>query len=110
MTRIVNFHQVIDSVWFERVLCFLKSKYTLISMETFHEQYFFRKNIRNGCHITVDDGHKSFYEIIFPILKKHNVAASIYVSPKILKENANYWFQEVMKYDQISLSRLPLIC
>lgn len=106
MNRILNFHQVNDSMWFEDMICFLKSKYALISIESLHEFYLGRIKLKNSCHITVDDGDKSFYDVIFPVLKKHNVPASVYISPKICKEKSNYWFQEVKGYNQIELKRI----
>ncbi len=106
MNIIINIHSVNNSLWFETIICFLKSKYALIPVETLHEIYLGRIYIKNSCHITVDDGNKSFYDVIFPVLKKHHVPASVYVSPKICKEKSNYWFQEIQGYDQIELKRI----
>jgi peptidoglycan/xylan/chitin deacetylase (PgdA/CDA1 family) len=106
MNKIINFHIVNDGVWFDSILCLLKSKYKLITIESLHEFYIGSINLKNSCHITIDDGQKSFYDIIFPVLKKHNVPASVYVSPKICSEKSNYWFQEVIGYNQIELKRI----
>jgi peptidoglycan/xylan/chitin deacetylase (PgdA/CDA1 family) len=62
--------------------------------------------LNNSCHITIDDGDKSFYDIVFPILRKYNVPASIYISPKICKEESNYWFQEVADFNSLELKRI----
>jgi peptidoglycan/xylan/chitin deacetylase (PgdA/CDA1 family) len=103
MNKIINFHQVDDSIWFDRVISLLKSKYELITIDSLRNYYLKTENMKNICHITVDDGDKSFYEVMFPVLKKHKVPASIYVSPKICTDQLNYWFQEVEGYDQIRL-------
>lgn len=106
MNKIINFHLVNDIVWFENIVCYLKSKYVFITTEVLYEFYQGRINLKNSCHITIDDGDKSFYDVIFPVLKKHNIPASIYVSPKICIEESNYWFQEVNGYNQLELKRI----
>ena len=106
MNRVLNFHYVYDHEWFEEIICFLKSKYELISAETlldFHEGHI---HIKNTCHITIDDGEKSFHSVMFPILKKYNVPATLFISPKIINENVNYWFQEILEFDQIILKKI----
>ena len=106
MNSIMTFHWVDDSVWFDSVVCFLKSRYRLVSVESLYECHFTSKYPTNVCHITVDDGDKSFYEIIFPVLRKHKVQASLFVSPRICTERANFWFQEIEGYDENELKRI----
>jgi len=100
MNKIINFHLVNDIDWFDRMICFLKSRYEMIDIDTLFQYYSGNINLNNTCHITVDDGDKTFYDIIFPVLRKHNVPASLFVSPKICEEKLNYWFQEIEGYDE----------
>lgn len=97
---IINFHAVYDKDWIEKVLMFLKKNYNLITLEDLHHFYTNDKFLKNSCHITFDDGDESFYNIVFPLLQKHNIPVSIYVSPKIIKEQTNFWFQEIRNYDK----------
>lgn len=53
--------------------------------------------MRNACLITIDDGDKSFYNVIYPILKKYNVPAVLFVSPEAIINNNNFWFQEAKR-------------
>jgi peptidoglycan/xylan/chitin deacetylase (PgdA/CDA1 family) len=106
MNKILNFHLVNDGVWFENLVCYLKSKYKFIPLEILYEFYQGRVELKNVCHITVDDGNKAFYNVIFPVLKKHKVPASIYISPKICMEETNYWFQEIDGCNQLELKRI----
>lgn len=106
MNKIINFHSINDIDWFENMVCFLKSKYTFITTDVLNEFYQGRINLKNSCHITIDDGDKSFYEFIFPVLKKYNVPASLYVSPKICSERSNFWFQEIIGYNPLVLKRV----
>ena len=39
MNKIINFHVVNDREWFDGVICFLKSRYELISIEALYEAY-----------------------------------------------------------------------
>lgn len=103
MNKIINFHVVSDAFWFEKILLFLKSRYKMVSMQTLHEYMSGNIEANNLCHITVDDGDKSFYNNIYPVLKKHKVPASLFVSPKICEEKKNFWFQEIIGYDQEKL-------
>ena len=106
MNKILNFHFVNDSNWFERVVYLLKSKYELVNIERINEFYQGNTQLKNACHITVDDGDISFYDIIYPVLKKHKVPATLFVSPKICSEKTNYWFQEIEGCDPVILKQI----
>ena len=100
MNRILNFHLVNNMDWFERTILYIKSKFDLVSTDTLDLYYQGKVELKNAVHITVDDGDETFYRIIYPVLKKHQIPASLYVSPKIFKERINYWFQEIEGYDK----------
>ena len=70
MNKILNFHQVKDCVWFDEVVCYLKSKYVFVTTEDLYEFYKGQINLKNSCHITIDDGDKSFYNVIFSGFKE----------------------------------------
>jgi peptidoglycan/xylan/chitin deacetylase (PgdA/CDA1 family) len=98
MNRVINFHGISDGPWFERIINILKSKYSMLSIDEIEDMYYSDKKISNGCHLTFDDGDISFYNIVYPILKKHNLPATIFVSPNIIKNENNFWFQEIKDY------------
>src|SRR5690349_14391327 len=100
MNRIVNFHVVSDITWFEKLVVFLKNNYQMVSIDVVHDYMLGNTKCNNICHITVDDGDISFYKNIFPVLKKHNIPATLFVSPKICSETKNFWFQEIDDYDK----------
>jgi len=89
----------------ERVFLLLKRKYQLISLEELSDFYYKGVQLKNSCHITFDDGDVSFYETVLPILRKHNIPVSLYVSPYATKEQQNFWFQEIREYDKKLLSK-----
>ncbi len=96
---IINFHVLTDASWFESVILLLKSKYTLVDLSFFENLNNYEKK-KGFCHITFDDGDKTFYRLAYPILKKHNLPATIFVSPKSVISQENFWFQEVSNYDK----------
>lgn len=98
MTSILTFHTVTDGVWFEDVICWLKRRYRLLPIDRVSEFYARPSDCGQACHVTVDDGDRSFAEIMFPILVKHGVSASLFVSPKMCVEGKNFWFQEIGAY------------
>ena len=61
MCKIINFHDTKDSSWFEKTMVILKSKYNMISVKDLEKYYTKGQSLNNSCHITVDDGAKTFY-------------------------------------------------
>jgi peptidoglycan/xylan/chitin deacetylase (PgdA/CDA1 family) len=96
---IINFHVIKDIEWMERILLLLKRHYNFINLDELESFYYGNLKLKNACHITVDDGDKSVYNHLFPLIKKHNIPISIYVSPKSVKTGSNFWFQEIKGYD-----------
>lgn len=97
MNRVINFHKVSNSDWFEKVIVFLKDKYNMISAADIIGYYYNDVHMENACLITVDDGDMSSYKIIYPILRKHQIPAIFFISPEKMLRNGthrNFWFQE----------------
>lgn len=103
---IINFHAVYNTNWMEKVLRLLKNNYHIIPIQEVEKFYYDDHKINNVCHITFDDGDLSFYSKVFPLLKKYNIPASIYVSPLMAREQKNFWFQEIRGYDNKKLHQI----
>lgn len=97
--KVITFHDLWDAAWWDEAVGILKSKYELVKASDLQDYISGGKTLRNACHITFDDGDKSFYEVVYPVLKKHNVPATLFVSPTICKEGRNFWFQEMEGLD-----------
>ena len=106
MNKILNFYLVDNINWFDHTIAKIKKQYRMVDIDTLIAYYNREITLTNACHITVDDGDQTFYNIIYPILKKHQVPASLYVSPKVFKEKVNYWFQEVEGYHTDTLKKI----
>lgn len=103
---ILNFHAIKDPKWLENILLIIKRLYNPMSYEDLGDYYSKRKEIKHGCHITFDDGHISFYDTVFPLLQKYNIPASIFVSPNVISNRINFWFQEINDYDFENLNKI----
>ena len=107
--KIINFHDVRDINWFEKTILILKNKYKLISIEDLDNFFYNGKELNNCCHITIDDGDKTFYDIIYPVLKKHKIPATLYVSSKICTNSENFWFQEMRGFNELNIKEIIAI-
>lgn len=104
--RVINFHDVYNKNWFEQTLLILKRKYTIISIRELDDFFYKGKTLQNTCLITVDDGDKTFYEVMYPVLLKLQLPAILFVSPKIITNKENFWFQEIRHFDKIRLNKI----
>lgn len=84
-------HNEVDKKAFEQKLLWFKSKFNLISADQIREVLNGGTNIHNACMLSVDDGWRSTYDVIFPIMKKHNVPFTIFVSPTVTETGMNFW-------------------
>ena len=106
MAIILNLHCVHDPFWFENLIYFLKKNYNPVSLPELTSLYNIGNEQNNIFHLTIDDGDKTFYKVIFPILKKHKIPATIFVSPDSIINQTNFWFQEIIGYDKLKLLKI----
>jgi len=78
---------------FKREIKFLKSYFDIVSLDTAvdklkNQESFYRPAV---C-ITVDDGYKDNYDLLFPVLKNENIMATIFLSTGVIgTENMNWY-------------------
>lgn len=97
---VLAFHKEENSELFESILLALKARYSLLSAARLKQLLSEGVSTNNVCHITFDDGLESFYSVVFPLLKKYQVPASLFVSPEIISTGDNFWFQETEDYKE----------
>jgi peptidoglycan/xylan/chitin deacetylase (PgdA/CDA1 family) len=97
---VLVFHKEENGQLFESIILALKAKYTLVSLLKLESLLTGNSPLENICHISFDDGVRSFYTTIFPLLKKYQVPVSLFVSPDIITRETNFWFQEAAGYDE----------
>lgn len=66
---------------FEEQITYLKSKgYNTVTDQDIVDFYYNGKELpQNPIHITIDDGYESNYKFAYPILKKNNMKATIFI-------------------------------
>jgi peptidoglycan/xylan/chitin deacetylase (PgdA/CDA1 family) len=106
MVKVINLHKVTDTAWFNKLIILLKANYKLISSEALQEYYLNGKPIEKAIHITFDDGDRSFFNNAYPVLNKHKIPSSIFISPLVCEKGLNFWFQEIAGYNPLELQRI----
>jgi len=76
---------------FESQIKFLKDNFNVVSLSDAVEDL--KNDTVNGptAVITFDDGYQNNYEIAFPILKKYQVPATIYLTTKYIDSEETIW-------------------
>lgn len=97
---VLVFHQEENGQLFESIIVALQKRYRLVSIGELEQLLVQKQDTRNICHLSFDDGDISFYNAIFPVLKRYKVPASLFLSPDVISTNTNYWFQEVERFDE----------
>lgn len=99
-------HNETNANSFEKTVLWFKHNYNLISINELREFVYSGQDLRNSCMLSVDDGWRSTYDIIFPILKKHNIPFTIFVSPEITKTGKNFWYYTYQFCDETEIKNI----
>src|SRR5690625_8044501 len=105
MAKIINFHDIYDRPWFEDTLSVIQELDAVVPCPEIEQLYHGKKTSEKSAHLTLDDGHISTYTLIYPALKKRGLTASIFVSPKIIQDQTNFWYFESGDYDKEKLRK-----
>ncbi len=106
MSIVLNLHEVHDPIWLENIVYFLEKNYHLVGLQELISSSGNSNGQKATCHITVDDGDKTFYNVIYPVLKKRKIPATIFVSPYLVINRLNFWFQEIASFDKRKLLKV----
>lgn len=78
---------------FREHLDFIKTSKIEISVSLNNETESSKKQVM----ITFDDGHKSFFDIAFPILKEYKVPAIFFITPELMNSRKDFCSWEQLK-------------
>jgi peptidoglycan/xylan/chitin deacetylase (PgdA/CDA1 family) len=81
---------------FTKQIAFLKEAYNVLPLEIFIERLEKGKPLASrDIAITFDDGYADNYTFAYPILKKHNLPATIFVTTGYVGCNELFWWDKV---------------
>ncbi|MEE9442380.1 MAG: polysaccharide deacetylase family protein [candidate division Zixibacteria bacterium] len=73
---------------FERQMNYIKEFYNIVKPEELFEMLKTGSIIQNTAILTFDDGYQSVFEHAFPILRKLNIPAAIYITSRFIRDKA----------------------
>lgn len=79
---------------FGKHLAFLKKEFSIITLDEMVRRIARGQSVSRCCSITFDDGWKDTYEVAFPILKKYQVPASIFLATGYIGTDKWFWPEE----------------
>lgn len=102
---VLMYHRIIDKPFiyglspleFEKQIAYITKRFRVVSIDTLVEE------IKQGAvkpytiALTFDDGHYDFYENAWPILKKYNVPASLYITTAFV-DGTRWLWPDLLKY------------
>lgn len=98
--RILMFHRFsetskegyVSAKVFEDQLIYLKRRFNVIPLSVLRKSKEVGVKLPpNSLVLTVDDGYKDFYEVAYPILKKHRLTATLYVTTGFVNQELWLW-------------------
>ncbi|MPZ18388.1 MAG: polysaccharide deacetylase family protein [Luteitalea sp.] len=80
-----------DRAIFERQIRYLRSKFQVISLAELTESLAAGSPRQNAVVLTIDDGYEDFYSVAYPILRKYDVPATLYVATDFIDGHTWLW-------------------
>jgi peptidoglycan/xylan/chitin deacetylase (PgdA/CDA1 family) len=81
---------------FELHLRILKKSYNVVSLEEGVKWLKGGKELKNNLAvITFDDGYESFYTLAFPLLKKYDFPATVFLPTDFINQKKIFWWDEL---------------
>lgn len=81
---------------FEREIKYLRQKYQIISLDELSTALCDLKTIPpNTAAITIDDGYRDIYINAYPILKKYNVPATVFLTTGHISTGNLFWWDRI---------------
>ena len=109
---VLTFHNVTDTKWFERTIQIISRFYHFGSLNDLNQR------LRTGqgatpmqmCFLTFDDGEKSVYQNVYPIIKRTGTPIAVFVSPENIRNGGSFWFQRIRLLDESRVESMKTLC
>lgn len=97
--KILAYHDITDVDLFERQIKYLKQNYNVISIQDLEEYVYNQKPLPlYPVLITFDDGDMSMFTYGFPIFKKYDIPAVIFIITGLINTDRPFWWKLVQEY------------
>lgn len=83
---------------FDKQLSYLKKRFKVVFLEDLVEKIHRKENIGGLCAITFDDGWRDNFTEAFPVLIKHQVPSTIFLSTGFVGTDRIFWPEELCFY------------
>ena len=87
-----GFYPETSTADFKKQITHLVKNYRVISLDEIVERVKTKKSLRRCVVITFDDGFRDNYEIAYPILRKYNIPATIFLTTGYIGSGTAPWF------------------
>lgn len=98
----------VSPVLFEKQLQYLKNNYSIISSDELAVQMASGKIRDRSVVLTFDDGYLDNYETARPLLEKHSIPATFFITDSYMDSEQPFWWDE-LEYVIVHSNQLPSI-
>lgn len=91
----VHFHRMPSAAWFRQALETIGRLYRFVGIDDVRAYFHGGQRFNGACHVTFDDGDRTFVDVALPVLEAMSVPATLFVAPGVLASSRPYWFQEL---------------
>lgn len=88
----------LDNHGFERRLKFFIKHYKIISINEYCDMLNRRKKTAGTLLLTFDDGYRCFYDYVYPLLKKYNIPAAIFLASGFIGNKSDVFWHDKLIY------------
>jgi peptidoglycan/xylan/chitin deacetylase (PgdA/CDA1 family) len=92
---VLTLHRTPSAAWFHQALTTVGRLYRFVTADEVQERLAGPARGSGVCHVTFDDGDRSFVQTALPVLEELRVPATLFIAPEVLASGGNYWFQEL---------------
>lgn len=92
---VLHFHRTPSAAWFRQALETIGRLYRFVGIDDVRGCFYGGQRFDGPCHVTFDDGDRSFVDVALPVLEAMSVPATLFVAPGVLSSGRPYWFQEL---------------
>lgn len=92
---VLHFHRTPSAAWFRQALETIGRLYRFVAIDDVRGYFHGGQRFDGACHLTFDDGDRSFVDVALPVLEALSAPATLFIAPEVLASGRPYWFQQL---------------